>query len=331
MFGVGPDYDSPTPLGGTSGRARGVVVFAFRRRATALRGHPAAGGRAIVAGMEILRLAAFPLDGEGGNKAGVVVDATGLTSEEQLRIAQEIGYAETAFLIPAADRRYGARYFSEVAEIPFCGHATVASAVALAERHGLGPFTFDTGVGDVVIETTDDDGTVLATFTSVTPESRPLDDDVADELLGLLGLDRDDLDPGLPLLESYAGNWHPIVALRDGDTFDRFTFAPAALRALMDRQGWTGTVTVVFRRRPWLFEARNLFASGTFAEDPATGSAAAALGGYLRAIGDDTERFDIHQGSHVGSPSLLHVTVPPAGGIRVTGTAIAVADPSTTS
>ena len=167
------------------------------------------------------------------------------------------------------------------------------------------------------------------------PEVRELDPAVQDELLGLLGLRAEELRVGWPLLEAYAGNWHPIVALADRGAFDRFTFDPAEVRKLMDRRGWTGTVAVVWSgpgsaagssQEPLVVEARNLFPVGTLSEDPATGSAAAALGGYLRETGllPAAARLTVHQGRHVGRPSVLSVEVPVAGGIRVSGSASSI-------
>ncbi len=275
----------------------------------------------------VLRLAAFDLAGAGGNPAGVVLDARGLEPASMLAIAAEVGYSETAFLTPGADpRRRGVRFFSPHAEVPFCGHATVAAAAVLAEQVGTGVFRFDTVVGEVVIQTAGDAGAVVVTFTSVTPEARTPDDAVAAELLDLLGLTRGDLEPSLPLLEAFAGNWHPIVAVADADRFDSFGFDPSAVRALMDRQGWAGTVTVVHRVAADRFEARNLFPVGAITEDPATGSAAASLGAYLRHLGAAPTRFEIRQGHHVGRPSRLLVEVPASGGIRVSGTVARITD-----
>lgn len=83
--------------------------------------------------------------------------------------------------------------------------------------------------------------------------------------------------------------------------------------------GWDADVTV---------EARNLFPVGVMTEDPATGSAAASLGAYLRAIGAVTPpaRVVVHQGRHIGRPSVLVVGVPVTGGIRVSGTAVVIPD-----
>jgi PhzF family phenazine biosynthesis protein len=301
----------------------------------------------------VLRLTAFADGPGGGNPAGVVLDASALDASQMQRIAAEVGYAETAFLVGPTvdgdDRAVTTRYFSPVAEVPFCGHATIATAVALAEARGPGAFRFETAVGPVVIDTTSDGGGVIrAAFTSVEPRVRALDAAVADDLLGLLGLARDDVDPAWPIDEAFAGNWHPVVALRSRQVFDAFGFEPDALRRLMDRQGWAGTVTVVCTEGVELplggapggesddesgdesigaelpeVEARNLFPVGDITEDPATGSAAAALGAYLRAGGlvAPPSRFVVRQGRHVGRPSVLEVDVPAAGGVTVSGTA----------
>ena len=77
-----------------------------------------------------------------------------------------------------------------------------------------------------------------------------------------------------------------------------------------------------------MFYARNPFPPGGVVEDPATGAAAAAaLGGYLRELGavSPPATFRIHQGDDMGSPGVLSVAVPCHGGVRVTGTAVAVA------
>lgn len=106
---------------------------------------------------EILRYAAFTTTPGGGNPAGVVLDATRLDDAQMQAIAADIGYAETVFVteerVDGDSRRNRVRYFSPIAEVPFCGHATIALAVALSGRDGSGTFIFDTAVGPVVIET----------------------------------------------------------------------------------------------------------------------------------------------------------------------------------
>jgi len=279
----------------------------------------------------VLRYAAFAATPEGGNPAGIVLSAGELDGSAMQGIAAEVGYAETAFVterdVTGDPRRLRIRFFSPVAEVPFCGHATIATAIALAEREGVGTFVFDTPVGPVVIETTIGAAGIVAAFTSVEPELAPLEPEIENELLTLLGLMRSDLDARYPLRSAFAGKWHPIVVVRDRARFDGFTFDPASMRTLMDAQGWRGTVSVLHATTPTDFAARNLFPVGTLTEDPATGSAAASLGGYLRATGSIAAPATVvvHQGEHVGRPSLLTVEIPRSGGIVVSGSAVTIA------
>ncbi|MCI1869278.1 PhzF family phenazine biosynthesis protein [Bifidobacterium crudilactis] len=296
----------------------------------------------MVTTTEILRYTAFAETPQGGNPAGVVLDASKLTDAEMQEIAAEVGYSETAFVLstPAAHEQktpgdettrhsYNVRYWSPAAEVPFCGHATVATAVVLAERDGIGSFAFHTFAGDIQIVTSRSaTGQVEVAMTSVEPCIRDFDPDTLGSLLKLLGLEASDLDTRFPPREAFAGNWHPILVLSDADIFNQFRFSPPAVAALMKSQGWSGTVTVLHESAPAEFQARNLFPVGRITEDPATGSAAASTGAYLRSIGyaSAESRITIHQGQHVGRPSILTAVVPEHGGITVLGSATPIKD-----
>jgi PhzF family phenazine biosynthesis protein len=275
----------------------------------------------------ILHLLAFAAEPGGGNPAGVVLDATALDDAQMQRIAADLGHPETAFVGEREGRRVAVRYFSPDDEVPFCGHATIATAVALAEVEGVGAYMFETAAGAVEVVTATEGGRIVAGFTSVEPHVIDLEDAVADRLLGLLGLTRDDLDERMPLAQAFAGNLHPVVAIASRETFDAFTFDGPRLRALLDERGWKGTATVVHVEGPLedgvVIEARNLFPVADILEDPATGSAAAALGVYLRdRVGVPAPfGFTVRQGRHIGRPSVLEVEVPASGGILVRGSA----------
>jgi len=279
---------------------------------------------------EVLRYAAFPAGDGGGNPAGVVLDARGLTDEEMLAAAAEVGFSETAYLFPdeySADRREGVdsaqvRYFSPLAEVPFCGHATIATAVAHAERHGAGRLDLLTRGGLVPVHTRDEGGRLVATLTSVEPSVEPMPSDALAAALEALGWSPDVLDHALPPRVAFAGNHHPVLALKSRRVLAGLDYDYAALAALMAAHEWT-TMQLVHRERPDLFHARNPFPPGGVVEDPATGAAAAALGGYLRALDlvPPSRRVTIRQGEDMGRPSLLRVDIPEQGGIDVTGSA----------
>ncbi|MER7014388.1 PhzF family phenazine biosynthesis isomerase [Saccharopolyspora sp. NPDC000359] len=276
------------------------------------------------AGAEVQRLVGFSSDPRGGNLAGVVLDATGLTEAEMLAIAADLGYSETAFLLPRGDRAHDIRYFSPKAEVAFCGHATIAAAVALAERDGTGRFDLRTQAGPVPVDTqVDDSGRHTATLTSVPTSIRDVEPAVLDEALAALGWTRDDLDPALPPRIAFGGNDHLVLAVSTRDTLAALSYDFDRLGRLMSDQDWT-TLQLVWREGPELFHARDPFPPGGVVEDAATGAAAAAFGGYLKHLGLITPptTFRIHQGDDMGRPSILDVEVSPDHDrIRVTGTA----------
>lgn len=278
--------------------------------------------------MEILRYAAFTADPAGGNPAGVVLDASTLDDATMLGIAAEVGYSETAFLVPRGGDRFTVRYFSPLAEVDFCGHATIAAAAAYAERHGAGPLTFETKAGTVEVSTgRTADGTATATLTSVAPRTAPLQEADLAALLDALGWSAADLDPALPPGLAYAGVWHPVLAAATRQRLSDLDYDLAVLGELMARRGWT-TVDLVWRESAHVFHARNPFPPGGVVEDPATGAAAAAFGGYLRelALVTPPATVTVHQGDDMGRPSVLTVRIgpDPGSGIAVTGAAVAM-------
>ncbi|MFS0884827.1 PhzF family phenazine biosynthesis protein [Aeromicrobium sp. 179-A 4D2 NHS] len=283
---------------------------------------------------EVLRYAAFTTDQGGGNPAGVVLDADGLTDDEMLAIAREVGYSETAFLSEAATADDATtaqvRYFSPVAEVAFCGHATVATAVAFAERHAPGRLALTTPAGLVTVDSRVEAGHVVATLTSPPARTRPVDPSVLHEALAALRWTVDDLDPDLPPHVAFAGVQHLVLGVRRRETLAALDYDYPALETLMAREQWT-TAHLFWAQDSLTFHVRNPFPPGGVVEDPATGAAAAAFGGYLRELGlvPTPTRVTIHQGHDMGRPSELLVDlVADSPGVSVTGRAAAIADPA---
>lgn len=278
---------------------------------------------------ETLRYSAFTDDPRGGNPAGVVLDASGLDEAAMLAVAAGLGYSETAFVTRGdeAARRFQVRYFSPLAEVAFCGHATIALTVALAERLGVGDLLLDTPVGEIPVATgRDGSGAVVATLTSVPTRSRPAAGSELDEALRALGWSGADLDPALPPHVAFGGNEHLVLAAASRARLADLAYDFDALGAVMREHGWT-TVNLVWRESPERFHARNPFPVGGVVEDPATGAAAAALGGYLRTLGLVTRptTIAIRQGEDMGRPSDLLIDVSPQDPrTRVTGRAVPI-------
>ncbi|EHN75436.1 phenazine biosynthesis protein PhzF family [Streptomyces coelicoflavus ZG0656] len=268
-------------------------------------------------GSEVLRYTAFSSTPDGGNPAGLVLDASGLDDAGMLGIAAGLGYSESAFLTAPPEglggeegRAYSIRYFSPKAEVPFCGHATVAAAVALAERIGPGELVFATRAGTVPVTVSEEDGTLRATLTSVEPHVEEVTDADLGEALAALDWPAADLDPAFPPRIAFAGARHLVLAAATRARLAELAYDFARLEALMHRLDLT-TVQLVWRESGTVFHVRDPFPVGGVVEDPATGAAAAAFGAYARDLGlvPADAVLTLHQGEDLGRPGELTVTL----------------------
>lgn len=280
---------------------------------------------------EALRYAAFTTDPREGNPAGVVLDANRLDDSAMLAIAADLGYSETAFLTPppedidaAPGRGFTVRYFSPVAEVPFCGHATVAAAVALAERIGPGDLTFSTPAGVVPVTVTPE---LAATLSSVEPHCEEIAEEDLAEALAALGWSAAELDPAIPPRIAFAGARHLVLAAAFRQRLADLDYDFERLKALMLRLDLI-TLQLVWRESPTVFHARNPFPVGGVIEDPATGAAAAAFGGYLREVGlvPQAATLTLRQGEDMGRPGVLTVELRSGDPrVHVSGKAVRIA------
>ena len=292
-----------------------------------------------LAGATLLRLAAFTTDPRGGNPAGVWIGQALPTDADMRRIAGDVGYSETAFIAPDGSGlagRYRVRYFSPLAEVPFCGHATIATGVALGERALVASTSPDEPGGEIVLATNGGpvavsfeggaDGHVRATLTSVATWVHAPGSALVARALELLGWHGSELDPGLPPAIGFAGAKHLILVARDAARLSSLDYPFEALKALMLDADLT-TLQLAWREAPDRFRARDPFPVGGVVEDPATGAAAAALGAYLRERGEIVApaSFEISQGVEMGRPSRIAVSIAPGeDGVRVSGTAVPI-------
>lgn len=270
--------------------------------------------------MDVQRISAFADGGRGGNPAGVVLAAHLPDAATMQRVAAEVGYSETVFAAPAADG-WRVRYFSPLAEVAFCGHATIALGAALAGRFGDGVFELQLNQARIQVQGWHEDGQRLAALQSPPTRSAAAPDELLAAALALFGLAPAMLDPRLPPALVHAGADHLLLALHDRDQLARMHYDIEAGRGLMTTAGLT-TIALVTAQSPRRFHARNAFAVGGVFEDPATGAAAAALGGYLRDLGwDHGGAVEVLQGQDMGAPSRLQVGIGARAGesVRVSG------------
>jgi PhzF family phenazine biosynthesis protein len=270
--------------------------------------------------MDVQRLAAFTYGDRGGNPAGVVLcDALPQPALMQT-MAREIGYSETVFAARMSES-YRVRYFAPEAEIPFCGHATIALGAALAAREGDGSFKLQLNEGHVSVEGWCGTGGLGAALVSPPTRNGPAPFELTEAALALFALTDADLDARMPPAIIEAGARHLLLALNDRATLAAMQYDIHTGAELM--RAWRfATISLVHAGAPGRFHARNPFAAGGVYEDPATGAAAAALAGYLQALGIEARNVEIVQGEDMGVPCLIHAAAPTflGGGARVEGT-----------
>jgi PhzF family phenazine biosynthesis protein len=270
--------------------------------------------------MTLQRLAAFSDGDRGGNPAGVVIAEHLPADSEMQRIAAEVGYSETVFAAPQGDG-WRVRYFSPAVEVPFCGHATVALGAALAERCGDGVFPLELNQAEITVEGRRQGERWSAALQSPPTHQRPVAPDLLTAGLALFGYGTQDLDPALPAAIVHGGADHLLLALRRREDLAAMGYALEGGARLMAEAGLL-TILLVWAGGPRTFHSRNAAAGCGIYEDPATGSATAALAGYLQSLHwPHGGGIEVLQGEDMGCRSLLAAGIPaePGGSIRVAG------------
>lgn len=247
-----------------------------------------------------------------------------------LAIASEVGYSETAFLFPRPDLGYAVydiRYFAPEVEVAFCGHATIATGIALGHKYGPSTYQLNTQAGPITLKVDEQDGRFTAVLTSPPTSMKNIESDALLELLRLLGWSKSDLDDRFQPAIGVAGlNNHPVLVANSRVRLSNLNYQFDDLKKLMLEQNWV-TIQLVYPDggdpSSQLWHSRNPFPIGGIYEDPATGSAAAAFACYLRESGFviPGETFVIHQGEDMGRPSVINVKVGESS-IEISGTAV---------
>ncbi|HTO60860.1 MAG TPA: PhzF family phenazine biosynthesis protein [Bradyrhizobium sp.] len=275
--------------------------------------------------MIVHRIAAFTNGAQGGNPAGVALCEALPDAGTMQALAAEVGYSETAFAAPV-ENGWRVRYFAPQVEVDFCGHATIALGAALAQREGSGTFVLQLNRTQITVDGDQSAAGWRASFRSPKTHSREVPAAVVEEALAVFGLTHGELDSRIPPRIAHAGADHLILALRDRHALGamRYEFEPGG--DLARREGIV-TFSLLHAETPQLFHARNPFPIGGVYEDPATGAAAAALGGYLRDLAwPHQNSIVIQQGEDMGIPCRLDVdiTEQPGAPVKVSGTVRAI-------
>lgn len=251
----------------------------------------------------------------GGNQLAVIPDATGLPEESLQQIAREFNFSETTFVYPPADPAHTAqvRIFTPTMEVPFAGHPTIGTAVALAQM-GHGPdMVLELGVGPLQTHAISD----RAQFTTSAPlelSHQPAPDLIA-RALGLALADLK-IDRHPPVMASL-GLPFTLTELTDRAALSRITTDIGAFReGAIAYPTALDFAQMAYVREGDVIHARMFAPLDNIPEDPATGSAAATLAALLAQIEGRDLSLTLHQGVDMGRPSVI--------GLETNGPAVTV-------
>lgn len=300
-----------------------------------------------------LQMDVFTDQAFAGNPLAVFPEAAGLSDEVMLKIAREMNLSETVFVLesdnPEVLRQL--RIFTPTREIPFAGHPVVGTWNALA-REGVVPLPeggtglqrihHEVGIGVLPVDIEFKDGQPVQVV--MTQGKFTILEDIDDgheqaEIARALGLAREDLDEGLPIQIISTGLPIMAVPIRSLSDLRSCRVNGTLLGELYTRKGGTGclaftreTLEIGISRA----HARFFAPADNIAEDPATGSACGALGGYLVHHGaltlgpyDGRYTFVIEQGDFIYRPSRINLDVARVAGaveeVKVGGPSVLVA------
>ncbi|MGH1485175.1 MAG: PhzF family phenazine biosynthesis protein [Cellvibrionaceae bacterium] len=257
--------------------------------------------------MTIHKVSAFSFNNQGGNPAGVLLLDQLPIESEMLSIAKKVGYSETAFLKPMEDG-WRIRYFAPDMEVPFCGHATIASGAVLGEQVGTGDYKLYLNEGSINISVINEESNFIVSLQSPQTYSEPAPLEYVRELISTFNFSLNDIDiANYPIRFASAGAKHLILFVKEHNTLKQMEYDFDTLKQAMKKEGLV-TVNLLWPESNQLIHSRNPFPPGGVYEDPATGAAAAALAGYLRDINwKGEQKFEVRQGTEMGCPSRLQV------------------------
>ncbi len=287
----------------------------------------------------------FTEDRLAGNPLAVVVEANGLNTASMQAIAREFNLSETAFVLPPKTPTHKARVriFTPDYEMPFAGHPTVGTAIALTEMAQdsdlAGIFVLEENIGLVRCAVNKIGNSLFAEFDlPKLPEPLPLAAS-SDAVAAALGISPHEIGFENHRVSLWsAGVPYITVPVADTKVAARIRFDNEAWFTFSPRKSDSAVASAYIYCRETVghdnaFHARMIVPGSPSYEDPATGSAAAAFAGAIMQFDKPTDgvsRFWIEQGIEMGRPSKIRLELDVAGGnlvaARIGGHAVRVAE-----
>ncbi|MDQ7094800.1 PhzF family isomerase [Desulfosporosinus sp. PR] len=290
--------------------------------------------------IKVFQVDSFTTEKFKGNPAGVVLNADELSEQEMLQIAGELNNSETAFILSpdGDDHEVRLRYFTPKAEVPVCGHATIAAHYIRALEYNLDSSTvihkIKIGILPVEIIKDGNDYSVIMTQGKIELYP-PLGMQEREQILEALGINQEELDVRCPIQIVSTGHSKVIIGIKTRNKLNSLVpnmLALAQISKVINCNGYF-VFTMDSKEKEILTHGRMFAPAIGVNEDPVTGNANGPLGVYLVEHGlvkhnGSVFSFKAEQGAAIGRSGIVEVTVKLNNGrpeqVRVGGKAVVV-------
>ncbi|WP_025115241.1 PhzF family phenazine biosynthesis protein [Lysinibacillus fusiformis] len=272
--------------------------------------------------VEFFYVDAFTTETFGGNPAGVIPNAENLTDEDMQKIANELNLSETAFLLPTsnADANYKIKYFTPTKEVDFCGHATLGTAWLMATKYNWmdkdDKIVFESNIGLIPVKwLMENNQLTRVSMTQVRPQVKSIDISPA-VVANLVGIHETDIDDRYPIKIANTGVPHLMVPVKTRQAIDQAEPKLNELKKMNNDFNISTTHLFTFDTNGQFdIYTRDFCPNIGIDEDPVTGAANGALGGYLYLENilaqQETHQLMIGQGHTINRPGILYVAITP--------------------
>ncbi len=278
--------------------------------------------------IKVYTLNSFAKSADGGNPAGVVLEAETLSEAYMQQIAHKVGFSETAFVLDSDKAGYTLRFFTPTKEVDLCGHATIAAFFLLADKGIIkrGAYTQETKAGILNIEIQDE----RTVFMAMRPPQFFGTIDKA-ELMPCFNLKEGDFIQDLPIQVVSTGLEDIVVPIKDLKTLSSLTPNADKISRLCEKYAAAGMhVFTLGTDSGAVAQCRNFAPLYGIPEEAATGTSTASLSCYLfnygRIARDRVSHLVFEQGYSMGRPSEILARLRISGDkireVQIGGTAI---------
>ncbi len=258
-----------------------------------------------------------------GNQLAVFLNAENIDDETMLKIAKEINFAESSFIVKGNRKKgFYVKIFTPESEVPFAGHPTVGTAYVIRNfllKKEINYLPINLKIGQIAVEFyTPKKGELLTFITQTQPVFNKSID--KKEIASLLSIEIDEIDDELPIVEVSTGLPYLIVPLKSLHSIRKIKTDAGSFLSFMKSKGLyksnnpSGLTTSIFCITPETYQKQNDFngrmlcvEEEVLKEDAATGSANGCFLAYFLKYINPSANLLMEQGYEMGRPSRLHL------------------------